>query len=238
MKEELNLSKQELIDRLFHEDENIGNIFNSASDLNELREKLFDYLNNLERNLFNIYSHKYSDKTHILEKNNAKECIRIFKNIIRTENEELCNFSALGFLLSLYNKDEKAIKEVENGFLLEFLFLIRGVNGKFHLTDTPVLSSNQITAKVRCKILDDYSKQMLNHFKCFKNGMDKERVKNQKSVKNKILAYFSATEEDWKDYKWHLKHIIQDYKTLSELVKPEEERHSISDNSLLSYIIQ
>jgi len=40
MKEELNLSKQELIDRLFHEDKNISNIFKSASDLNELREKL------------------------------------------------------------------------------------------------------------------------------------------------------------------------------------------------------
>ncbi len=223
MKEELNLSKPELINYLFHEDKNISNIFNSASDLNELREKLFDYLNNSERNLFNIYSHKYSDKTHILEKNNAKECIRILKNIIRTENEELSKFSALNILFKIHNKDEKSINEVEIGFLLEFLFLTRGINGKFHLSDTPVLSSNQITAEVRGEILDDYSQQMLNHFKNFKNGTDRECIKNQKTVKNKILTYFSATEEDWKDYKWHLKNIIRNYKTLSKLVKLEED---------------
>jgi len=223
MKEELNLSKQELIDRLFHEDTNISNIFNNASDLNELREKLFDYLNDVERNLFNIYSHKYSDKTHILERNNTKECIRILKNIIRTENEELSKFSALNILFKIHNKDEKSINEVEIGFLLEFLFLIRGMNGKFHLTGTPVLSSNQITAEVRGEILDDYSKQMLNHFKNFKKGTDRECIKNQKTVKNKILTYFSATEEDWKDYKWHLKNIIRNYKTLSKLVKLEED---------------
>ena len=35
MKEELNLSKQELINLLFHEDDNIDKIFNSASDLGE-----------------------------------------------------------------------------------------------------------------------------------------------------------------------------------------------------------
>ncbi|MDZ7796141.1 MAG: KamA family radical SAM protein [Candidatus Marinimicrobia bacterium] len=38
-----------------------------------------------------------------------------------------------------------------------------------------------------------------------------------------MLNYFSATEEDWKDHNWHLKHIIKDKKTLSELVKLEDD---------------
>ncbi len=223
MKEEINLSKQELIDLLFNEDVNITNIFSNASDLNELREKLFNYLNDLERSYFNIYSHKYSDKTHIIEKNNAKECIRFFKNIIRTENEELSGFSALSVLFKIYNKDKNSINEIGNGFLSEILFLIRGMNGKFHLTDTEVLLSNEITAETRCKILDKYSQKMLNHFKSFRKGTDEESIKNQKSVKNKILKYFSATEDDWKNYKWHLNHIIRNYKTLSELIKLEND---------------
>ena len=218
-KEEINLSKQELISLLFHEDANINKIFSNTPDLNELREKLFDYLNDLERSYFDIYSHKYSDKTHIIEKNNAKECIRVFKNIIRTENEELSGFSTLSILFKIYNKDEKSISEIGNGFLLEILFLIRGINGKFHLSDTKVLPSNEITAETRCKILDKYSQKMLNHFKNFRKGTDEESIKNQKSVKNKILKHFSATEDDWKNYKWHLNHIIRDYKTLSELIK-------------------
>lgn len=223
MKEEINLPKQELINLLFREDVNIKNIFNNASDLNELRDKLFNYLNDLERGYFNIYSHKYSDKMHIIEKNNAKECIRVFKNIIRTENEELSGFSALNTLFKIYNKDEKLIDEIGEGFILEFLFLIKGINGKFHLNDTDILSLNEITAEIRCRILDEYSRQILNHFKDFRKGTDEESVENQKSVKNKILKYFSATDDDWKDYKWHLKHIIQDYKTLLELIRLEED---------------
>jgi len=223
MKKEINLSKQKLIDLLFCEDAKIKNIFSNASDLNELREKLFNYLNDLERNYFNIYSHKYSDKTHIIERNNAKECIRVFKNIIRTENEELSGFSALNILFKVYNKDKNSINEIGNGFLSEILFLIRGMNEKFHLLDTEVLPSNEITAKTRCKILDEYAQKMLNHFKNFRKGTDEESIKNQKSAKNKILKHFSATEEDWKNYKWHLNHIIRDYKTLSELIKLEED---------------
>ena len=223
MKEEINLSKKEIIDLLFLEDANIKNIFNNASDLNELRENLFNYLNDLERSYFNIYSHKYSGKMHIIKRDIAKECIRVFKNIIRTENEEIIGFSALDSLFKIYNKDEQLINEVGNGFILEFLFLIKGMNGKVHLNGTEGLSSNEITAEIRCRILDGYSRQMLNHFKNFTKGTDEESIKNQKSVKNKILRYFSATDDDWKNYKWHLNHIIRDYKTLSELIKLEED---------------
>jgi len=230
MKEEINLTKQELIKILFNEDINIKKIFENASDLNGLRENLFNYLNDLERAYFNIYSHKYSDKTHIIEKNNAKECIRVFKNIIRTENEELNGFSALSSLFQIYNKDEKSINEIGNGFLLEILFLIRGMNGKSHLNDTESLSSNEISAETRCKILDEYAQQMLNRFKNFRKGTDEESIKNQKNIKNKILKYFSATEDDWKNYKWHINHIIRDYKTISELIKLEEDEiHGIKE---------
>jgi len=223
MKDEINLSKQELINLLFREDENIKNIFNSAADLNQLREKLFNYLNGMERSYFNINSHRYSDNKHIIEKNIAINCIRVFKNIIRTENEEIVGFSALNTLFDIYNKDETTVNNIRNGFVLEFLFLIKGINGLFHLSNTDILSLNEITAELRCRILDKYAKQMLMHFKSFNKGTDKYSIENQKRVKNKILKYYSATNADWKDYKWHLKHIIKDYKTVSELIKLEED---------------
>ena len=223
MKTEIDLSKQELIDALFQEDEKIKDIFDSASNLRELREKLFNYLNSLERDYFNIYSHEDFYKKHIIGKNSAKECIRVFKNIIRTENEELSGFSALDALYKIYNKDQKLIEETGNGFLIEFLFLIRGINGKSRLEKTKDLSSDEITVELRGKILDEYSKGMLDSYKKFSKGTDKRSIKNQKIVKNKILEYFSATEDDWKDYKWHLNHIIRDCKTLSELIKLEED---------------
>jgi len=223
MKEEINLSKQELIEALLSEDVNIREIFSKASNPNKAREKLFDYLNVLERDYFNIYSHKDSQKKHEIEKNFAKECVRVFKNIIRTENEELSNFFALDALFKIYKNDQKSIEEIGKGFIIEFLFLIKGINGISRLSQTTFLSSDEITAELRGKILDKYSREMLNHYKRFQKGTDRQNIKNQKIVKNKILAYFSATEDDWKNYQWHLSHIIRDCKTLSELVKLEED---------------
>ena len=86
MKNEINLSKQELINLIFQEDKNIEGIFSKASSLKELRSGLFDYVNRIDRILFSAFPLKSHDKKHIIEKNNAKECIRIFKNIVRKTN--------------------------------------------------------------------------------------------------------------------------------------------------------
>lgn len=220
---EINLSKRELIELLFNEDNAIRDIFGVANSQEDLREKLFDHFNEVERNLFNIHSHKYSDTRKPNEKSIAKECIRILKNVIRTENEELSGFSALGVLLKIFRGDEKTVRETGEGFLLEFLFLIRGMNCRTHLEDAPALSFDGITAESRGKVLDDYSRKLSGYFEMFRAGTDKESIRNQKKLKAKILNYFSSTENDWRDYKWHLKHIIKDFKTLSELVKLEED---------------
>lgn len=220
---EIDLSKRELIELLFGEDAAIRDIFSNARSLEDLREKFFGYLNEVERSLFNIYSHKYSDTRKSNEKSIAKECIRILRNVIRTENEELSGFSALDMLLKIFRNDEDAINEVGEGFLLEFLFLIRGINCKNHLEDAPALSFGEISSETREEILNGHSRKLSSYFATFRVGTDEECIRNQKRVKAKILAYFSATKSDWQNYRWHLKHIIKDLKTLSALVKLEED---------------
>ncbi len=50
-----------------------------------------------------------------------------------------------------------------------------------------------------------------------------KRIDSQKIIKDKILNYFSATENDWNDYTWHLKNIIRDRKTLTDIIKLEDD---------------
>lgn len=99
---EMNLStKQSFAEEIWKADPKIKELLKKSKSLAEARENLFKYLNDLERHYFNIYSDKNYKNVHIIEKSNAKECIRVFKNIIRTESEKLINFSALKKLYQL-----------------------------------------------------------------------------------------------------------------------------------------
>ncbi|MDZ7820863.1 MAG: hypothetical protein U5N26_03060 [Candidatus Marinimicrobia bacterium] len=106
---------------------------------------------------------------------------------------------------------------------MEFLYLLRGVYGKSFLHQKQSVSSDEINPESSGRILDGFSEDMSARFKTFRKGSDPECVNNQQKQKARILKYFSATEADWKDYRWHLRHIIKDIKTLSDLVKLEKD---------------
>jgi hypothetical protein len=55
-------------------------ILSQADSLSEARGMIFRYLNGLKTNIFKTNSEHALNQLHILEKNNAKECIRVLKN--------------------------------------------------------------------------------------------------------------------------------------------------------------
>lgn len=219
--------KTELVKQLWSADHTIKKILASSKTLHEARDRLFDYLNTLERHYFNIYSDMYFKQLHILEKNNAKECIRVLKNIIRTENEHLTHFSALRLLFYLAKNKKIRLSGVSGGFLSEFIYLFKGINGKSGTTSSVILPAsyaNTTEASLqRSKILDNYSKKMIRFFQKYPAGTDAVIIKKRQKFKQKILKFFDATDTDWRNYHWHLQHVIKDAKTLSSLIKLSDE---------------
>jgi len=216
----LNQSKEALINLLWNSDTKIKSLLLNSKKLADARNNLFDYLNNLERHYFNIFSDKKFNKIHIVERNNAKECIRVLKNVIRTENEKLTNYSALNKLYKIANKKQNALDSVSEGFLLEFISLFNGINGKSGITESTFIleGSDDDIAKKRNVKLDKYASYIHKKMSKFKSGLDIEIDKKRLNSKQRILKYFNANENDWNDYQWHLKKIVKDSKTLSDLV--------------------
>lgn len=223
MKELLEYDKTKLIEILWECDPDIHRILKSSNKLQEARNSLFDHLNDLERHLFNIYSDKHFKEKNILERNNAKECIRVFKNVIRTENEEITNYSALNSLYRTAKKKAKS-RSLNDGFFLEFINLSRGINcesGVYAEKEVPLFLSlaGQNAATERMKILDEYSSNMEHYFLRYKTGMDKDIIEERKINKRSILDFFNASEQDWQNYNWQIKNIISDIDTLLDLVR-------------------
>ncbi|MBE0646300.1 MAG: KamA family radical SAM protein, partial [Bacteroidales bacterium] len=165
---------------------------------------------------------------HQVEKNQAKECIRVLKNIIRTENEDLTGFSALKTLYDLAQNQPGLLDSLRKGFLAEFLYLFRGINGELFTADKVDIleTKGRLAGKARSKILDKYSKLLADNFARMKSGLDQDIIDKRLKLKHKILNYFDANEGDWSNYKWQLKYVIKDLKTLQSLVHLDEDEIS------------
>ncbi len=226
MKELLQYDKKKLLETLWECDPHIFRILKSSNSMKDARSRILDYLNSIEKHLYNIYSDRHFKDINLLERNNSKECIRVFKNIIRSENERITGFSALNLLYRAARKKNSPYK-LKEGFICEFIHLFKGINcdsGLYTEKDVPVfLKLNGLEAATeRMKSLDQYSSKMEEYFKRYKTGLDIDQVEDRKRNKEKILGYFNATESDWQDYKWHLKNIIHDIDTLKEIVKLDD----------------
>ncbi len=223
IKEIIHYRKKELVAKLHEVAPEIRDLLAGSGDLTAARDRLFAYLNELERSYYNVFSDLPFHGLHIIERNNAKECIRVMKNIIRTENEQLAKFSALGHLHGIARGDDPEGDRVSEAFLAEFIQLYLGIYGRsVPVRETDLLKEDgRDAAIIRSEKLDHYSSQLLHRFAGFRKGTDKPVESGRKALRKTILSHFGATHADWKDYRWHLRHIIRDMKTLDSLIRLE-----------------
>jgi len=222
MKELMKCDNESLVHILWKSDTQIFNMLISSSNSHDARDKLFNHLNDIERHIFNIYSDLHFKDKNILERNNAKECIKVFKNILRTENENITSFSALKMLYKLA-KEKISPEDLNRGFISEFISLFKGINcnsGIYNEKEVPpfVKLAGLEASLERTRVLDNYSSNIEHHLRRYKTGLDPDLIERRQCNKRFIQEFFSCSENDWRNYKWQLKHVIDDIDTLSKIV--------------------
>ncbi len=223
MKNFLNMTKEQLVEQLWTTEPRIRQILRNSKHVEEARHLIFDYLNRLDRDLYNMKSDTYFVNLNIIEKRNAKECIRVLMNTMRSENEYLTKVSPLETLYDIVQGKENALHAVTEGFLCEYLALFLGITGKAgkHIKGKELFvhADGREAAIIRSEQLDEYGSYIRKYFRRYKTGLDRNVIKERMAFKKDILRYFGGTEKDWSDYRWHLRHTIKDIKTLKALVK-------------------
>ncbi|HBC87222.1 MAG TPA: KamA family radical SAM protein [Lentisphaeria bacterium] len=226
-KELISFSLKDLSEELWQSCPEAREILESSSSLHEARDSFFKYLNDLERHYFNIYSTERFKDIHIAEKHIAKECIRVLKNIIRTENEKLAGFSALSKLCAIARNQKDGLEDVSEGFLLEFIYLFRGIQGKSNMLSKCScmlsLKEDAHAAITRSRELDKYSASLFGSFKKFKTGLDANLISRREQNKEEILDFFRASEADWMNPVWQLKNVINDHRIISRLTSLDKD---------------
>ena len=218
------------LDRLWEASPNIYEILKNSNDLEEAREKIYDYLQKAERKIFDV-----DNDLHILEKSTVREAIRVMKSIIGPVNEYRTKFSALDMLMKLAKKEKQGIEEnISPGFILEFINLFRGLEGRSNIYFESKQAKKGIpdflqmtgraASEARTTILNELSSNMQKYLRKYPSGLEEEVVHWRKANKKRILKYFNAQEKDWDNYQWHLKNIIKDAAPLIELIELTEEQ--------------
>ena len=213
-------------------------LLQSSDSLETARERLYSYLDGLERSLFNG-----TTELPPLEYSMARQCVQVLKNVIARRNEELAGFSTLRALWKLVQNELSPDTAVADGFVEEFLHLVRGAAGKSGISEGWLgsrLSQQGIepvdfdrvhgrTAGVaRSNYLDAVNAETNAFITRFPSGLDERLIAMRAVNKQRILDFFDATPEDWEDPHWQLQHLITGPDALHQLrslitLSPEEE---------------
>nr|MEB3825053.1 KamA family radical SAM protein [Desulfurococcales archaeon] len=224
------------LEELWREDPAVYEILRTSSTLEEARRRLFEYLNELE---WDYYTGKRVE--HPLVEATAHDAIKVFRNIISPRNEEYSGFSALYYLWRIARGDEKALEEVDVGFLLEFKHLFKAINARpdiypaRYAEGLPYVDFRRMHGRqagiARSNYLDMLARRMNEYLNKYPCGLDPQVIEARKKNKQRILEYFGGSEDDWYDYKWHFRNVLKGTKglmALKELTKiPEEYERSI-----------
>ncbi len=212
------------VNLLWSSNPRIYDILKEAPDLESAREAMYNYLDRCERKVFDL-----DNEMHILEKATVRECVRTFKSVIGPINERRTETSALKNLWLLATENEEMTGKVYIGFLMEFINLFKGVAGAANIYFESEGAKKGIpdflrmegrkASELRTQLLDEVGSKMNKYFKKYPSGLDPDVINWREENKKRILDYFGGNENDWYDYKWHLKNVIKDEKPLLSLIE-------------------
>jgi lysine 2,3-aminomutase len=157
---------------------------------------------------------------YILQRDAIFVCLKFFSR----RNEKLAQFSLLNYLSDwLSDTQEPTSQKPDNAFFAELEHLIKGITGQSGIYDQKVPAfakyhGSKAAAK-RSADLSRMARSAEQHLDKYASGLDADAVRRRSRNKNRILDHFNATELEWHQWQWHLRHTIQNEDDLKALVR-------------------
>jgi lysine 2,3-aminomutase len=164
----------------------------------------------------------------------TRDAILVFRNIISKRNEKLAQFSFLGYLNNLIRSNKKnSVPQPSPDFFAELEHLIRGISGRADVYPerAPAFSKYKGTraARLRSADLSRMARGMEKFTERYSSGLDDDAKRRRYDNKLRILRYFDATDFEWSNWKWQVRHIIRNVETLRKLIKlTDEEQEAVT----------
>jgi lysine 2,3-aminomutase len=234
-------SKLRLMEEFRQVAPSIYRLLQDSSSVEAACENLYIYLNNQEKDLYGA-----DGDLHPLEHATARECIKVLKTLIAPRNEAQVGFSTLDYVWQLAKDSDSASRQVDEGFILEFVHLFKGLHGRSGLARGwlgPVLAGDGIevvdfgqiegraAGVARSDFLDQVAERVWALVARHPTGLDPDLIARRGQNKERILDFFDATPLHWDNYAWQLGHIFKGPEALPRLEQlipmTDEEKEAI-----------
>ncbi len=221
-------------DHLRKMDSELFDILNSDRDLEQVRARLFDLFFRRE-----MLYHSLDCSAEALERVNALYCIQVLRNLISQRNENLSGCSTLSEVVRIVRQGSVAASE--RAFFLDLYHIIKGslAQSDIYREEAPRFESTGREGAVqRSDFLDVMAAQCQRLIEAYPTGLDPEVVYRRRSNRDRIMSKMGASEDDWNDYRWQLRHVrrsVQDLEGLIELSDEEREAISLASENHLPF---
>lgn len=156
----------------------------------------------------------------------TRDAILVFRNIISRRSEKVAGFSFLGYLNDLIHVGEISSLPSPD-FFAELSHLINGISGQADVYPKipPAFSKyrGEKAAKLRSIDLSRMARTVEKFSRRYPSGLDDSAKRRRYNNKLRILRHFKATDFEWSYWRWHIRHIITDAKTLKKLIRLTDE---------------
>lgn len=191
------------------------------------RSFILAYIEELSRIL-----HHAGERHRGLEWTVQRESLNAFREIISIRSEKLTHYSSLRQLWLMANeKFDQLASDMSEGFVEDIRHILLGITGQsgIYKDVTPPAYTqlqNREAAEARSQHLEKMATTILAKLNKFHHGLEAGVIARRARNRRHILAAWQAEESDWQDYRWHLRHLIRDSRTLSRIIRltPTEKR--------------
>ncbi|MBN2227897.1 MAG: KamA family radical SAM protein [candidate division Zixibacteria bacterium] len=214
-------------DRLKKEAASIFRIAGSSSHLSIVRERLFRRVTRYQFDLSSL-----EDEPVVRNIVRMRDSVRAMRQILTPKSDRLSGFSVTQALFDLAHN--KTRPDLGPGFYAEMIHLVMGIQGRgrgkapadFNLRMTKTPRQNAI---YRSGELDRLWQNVESWMDRYAHGLQQNVIDRRKKRRRKILSILGGTEEDWNDWRWHVKHVAKDISLLEKLVPlSAQEKHNIA----------
>ena len=196
------------------------------------RSFILAYIEELSRIL-----HHVGERHRGLEWSLQMDSLYAFRELISIRSEKLTHYSFLRQLWLLANKKyDQLAPDMSEAFVEDARRILLGMVGKSGIYQDITLPSysqlrNRKAAEARSIYLERMAVKALRKIKKFRHGLEPEIIRRRKINRRRILAAWQAEDSDWHDYRWHLRHLIRDSRTLSRFVHLSAAERRAIDNA-------
>lgn len=194
-----------------------------ADSVDDLREALALQTHRIVSGTFNDYD--LMAEGSIIR---VRDCARMLQRIFMRRSDNQAGFSVVEAIHDMAIGLPRP--DLTPGFYAEILHLFLGLQGRgpgrapsdVHLV--PRHLEGREAANERSRQLDDLFSVVECRLKRFTSGLAESSVKRRRRRRKHICSVLSASESQWNDWRWQLKHIVKKAGLLDQLVRlsPEE----------------